>query len=110
MGNCYFCKKLIPYAAMLSCDDDGLEVEVELGWISRASQFVYSRSNKRVRSIGYVGQGGDVHMAEAFAEEADVLGGNVGEVVGEGGCDVDVVCTLEGGAPAAANEDPKFHT
>jgi len=95
---------------VLACDGDGLEVEVELGWISRESQFVYSRSNVRARTIGYVGQGGDVHMAEAFAEEADVLGRNVGEVVGEGSCDVDVLYTLEGGAPAASNEDPKFHT
>ena len=95
---------------MFPCDGDGLEVEVELGWISRASQFVYSRSNKRVRSIGYVGQGGDVHMAEEFAEEADVLGGDVGEVVGEGGGNVDIIYTLEGGAPAATNEYPKLHT
>ena len=63
-------------------------MEVELGWISRAAQIMYSRSNVRAHSVGYVGQGGDVHMVEAFAEEVDVLGGNVGEVVGEGSCNV----------------------
>ena len=63
----------------------------------------------RARSIGYVGQSGDVHMVEAFAEEADVLGGNVGEIGGQGSCNVYVIYMLEGGAPATSNVYLIFH-
>ena len=60
--------------------------------------------------IGNVCQSGNIHVAEAFAEETQLLGCVVGKIVGECSGDVLIIGALKGGAPPACDGNAKLYT
>ena len=64
----------------------------------------------RSSCIGNVCQSGNVHVAEAFTEETQLLGCIVGEIVGEGSGDVLIIGALKGDAPSTCDGNAKLNT
>ena len=79
-------------------------------WMCWTSQMLNSVNQIRSCCIGNVCQSGNIHVAEAFTEETQLLGCIVGEIVSEGSGDVQIVGALKGGAPPTCDGDANLNT